>query len=175
MTLSLHVSIRFQRHTSAWQQELESRGVGGNGVAGGIVLEMDPASVTATRTDIDVDDALRPQDAVPSAAAKGSGDERANQDMHVDSVYVAVPQVSETGDTVLGQTELSCHDDAHQAERTEYVTETVPTDVEEDGGEVAGASGTSQTGIDQPSSTNSARTLRLTSTVGPSNPLLAHS
>ena len=165
MTLSLHFSIRFQRHTSAWQQELESRGVGGNGVTGG----------TATRTDIDVDKALQPQDAVPSAAAKGSGDERANQDMHVDSVYVAVPQVSETGDTVLGQTELSCHDDAHQAERTEYVTETVPTDVEEDGGEVAGASGTSQTGIDQPSSTNSARTLRLTSTVGPSNPLLAHS
>ena len=165
MTLSLHVSIRFQRHTAAWQQELESRGVGGNGVTGG----------TATRTDIDVDKALQPQDAVPSAAAKGSGDERANQDMHVDSVYVAVPQVSETGDTVLGQTELSCHDDAHQAKRTEYVKETVPTDVEDDGGEVAGASGTSQTGIDQPSPTNSALTLRLTSTVGPSNPLLAHS
>ena len=75
---------------------------------------------TATRTDIDVDKALQPQDAVPSAAAKGSGDERANQDMHVDSVYVAVPQVSETGDTVLGQTELSCHDEAHQAERTNW-------------------------------------------------------
>ena len=144
-------------------------------MAGGIVLEMDAASVTATRTDMADGVALRLQDAMPSVAAKGSGDERANQDMHVDSVYVAVPQVSETGDTVLVQTELSCHDDAHQAERTEYVTETVPTDVEEDGGEVAGASGTSQTGIDQPSSTNSARTLRLTSTVGPSNPLLAHS
>lgn len=137
-------------------------------MAGGIVLEMDAASVTATRTDMADGVALRLQDAMPSVAAKGSGDERANQDMHVDSVYVAVPQVSETGDTVLVQTELSCHDDAHK-------TETVPTDVEEDGEEVAGASGTSYTGIDQHSSTNSARTLRLTSTVGPSNPLLAHS